>query len=117
MHNHEVNILYITNNYINIVKCYDIKYDDCLLVFPNKNDIYFFYSYYKSGTYGYYRDEIEYHEYAFTLGQLLFSQKSFFVYSEIENEEVYLLLSWHNKKINLYYIILYKCQDIVNIYV
>ena len=97
--------MYITNNYINIVECYNSKYDDCLLVFPNKNDIYFVYSYCFSGVNGYYSDEIKYYEYAFTLGQLLNSQKSFFVYSEIEKEEVYLLLSWHNKKINLYYII------------
>ena len=38
------------------------------------------------------------------MAKLLFSNKSF-SYSKVEHEEIYLLLSWYNKKNNLYYII------------
>jgi surface protein len=100
-----VNILYITNNYINIYEDYHNEFDDCLLVFPNKNDIYFVHSYRIFGTTGYYSDEIEHYCYAETWAKLLFTNKSF-LYSEKEEREVYLLLSWYNKKI--IYIILYN---------
>ena len=108
--------MYITNNYINIFEAYDKEYDDCLLVFPNKNDIYFVYSYYICGTTGYYSDEIEHYCYAYTCAKLLFTIKSF-LYSELEEREFYLLLSWYNKKNNLYYIIqLPRYSKFINIY-
>ena len=111
-----VNILYITNNYINIYEDYHKKFDDCLLVFPKNNDIYFVHSYRIFGTTGYYSDEIEHYCYAETWAKLLFTDESF-LYSEKEEEEVYLLLSWYNKKNNLYYIIqLVRYGKYINIY-
>ena len=107
-----VNILYITNNYINIFENNDNEFDDCLLVFPNKNDIYIVKSYRIFGTTGYYSDEIEHYCYANTWAELLFTNKSF-LYSKKREREVYLLLSWYNKKI--IYIILYNYQGIENI--
>lgn len=93
----------ITCNYINIFENYHNDYDDCLLVFPN-NDIYFVYSYYTCGTTGYYSDEIRHYAYAYTGAILLFSYENF-LYSMVEEIKVYLLLSWYNKKNNLYYIV------------
>ena len=111
----QVNILYITNNYINIFK-YNRNCDDCLLVFPNENDIYFVYSYYHCGHTGYYSDEIEYYSNTYTEAQLLCSNK-WLVYSNVDFEERNLLLSWYNKKDNLYYIIkLPKIQPYIHIY-
>jgi len=111
-----VNILYITNNYINIFEDYHHEFDDCLLVFPNKNDIYFVHSFRFYGTTGYYSDEIEHYCYSETWAELLFTNKSF-LYSTKEESEFYLLLSWYNKKNNLYYIIqLPRYRNHINIY-
>ena len=111
-----VNILYITNNYINIFENYHHEFDDCLLVFPNKNDIYFVHSYRFYGTTGYYSDEIEHYHYAYTWAELLFTYKSC-LYCKKEEDEVYLLLSWYNKKNNLYYILqLPRFRNYINIY-
>ena len=106
----------ITFNYINIFENYNKEYNDCLLVFPNNCDIYFVYSYYYCGTTGYYSDEIEHYAYSYTCADLLFSNKSF-LYSKVEKREVYLLLSWYNKKNNLYYIIqLPRYSEYIHIY-
>ena len=111
----QVNILYITNNYINIFE-YNGNCDDCLLVFPNENDIYFVYSYFHCDHTGYYSDEIEYYRNTYTEAQLLCSNK-WLVYSNVDFEERNLLLSWYNKKDNLYYIIkLPKIQPYIHIY-
>jgi len=71
--------LYITNNYINIFGYeYENELKDCLLVFPNKNDIYFVYSYYIFGSTGYYSDEIEHFRYSGIKAKLLFSNNFFY---------------------------------------
>lgn len=108
--------MYITDNYINLF-IYDDDVKDCLLVFPNKNDIYYVYSYYHCGSTGYYSDEITYYSYARTKAYLLFSNENF-SYSEVEDEwEINLLLSWYNKKNNLYYIIqIPKYEKDIHIY-
>ena len=114
--NKKVNILYITNNYINIYE-HDEDYYDCLLVFPSINAIYFVFSEHEFYSNGYYSDEIEYYEYSRTRAYVLFDYKSI-LYSEVETDEnSFLLLSWYNKKNNLYYIIqLRRFEQYINIY-
>lgn len=110
--------MYITNNYIKIYKKEFLDCDDFLLVFPNKNDIYFVFNKHNYGTTGYYSDEIEHYHYTEINAKLLFSDKSF-LYSKVNENECYLLLSWYNKKNNLYYIIQltkYKYEKNINIY-
>ena len=108
--------MYITNNYINIYE-HDEDYYDCLLVFPSINAIYFVFSEYISFSNGYYSDEIEYCQYSRTRAYVLFDYKSI-LYSEVETDHYsFLLLSWYNKKNNLYYIIqLRRFEQYINIY-
>ena len=96
----------ITNIYINI---YNSKYfslfDDVWLVFPNKNNIYFVFSE-KVYVEGYYSDES--YSYEKTKAESLISFKGI----KYRDVECNLLLSWYNKKNNLYYIILLSKDDI-----